>query len=246
MSTRAKKKLIPNPPPQFNDTKSGDKKLRKFLLRYVDDERDKILEGIENRKKVSAMLRKQNAQRRRHHAAKGEYYVDEKTPPLPMIGLDYIEKAEKGYVEDYYDRLRQEKAIMIDDYENEVLKLIRLRTKYERDIDDFDPSKPRQKQKIVFAQFEIRKINQRLAEIEDLTGIVYDAINNDGPKGRRVWKNVKKTTRRVFNAVTEKLQEFGKGVKKFFKKYSDAVIAICSLATPLVVSALFGPKAVAA
>ena len=244
MSTRGgtNAPIKPNPMPQFNDTPTGRKKVARYLRKYIFDEYENICAGVENRKLAMKERRKKITQQRRKHAARGEYYIDEKTPPIPILGQEYIERMEAGCVEDFYERAVEEHKITIEDYENEVLKLIGLKTKFERDILQFDPSKPKQKQKIVFAQFEIRKINERLAEIEELTGIVNDAISNNGPKGKRIWNTIKEKIVDVTETVSRKASALGRGISKFFKKFKKPIVAICSVIAPCVVASLFGTR----
>lgn len=131
--------------------------------------------------------------------------------------------------EKFYNENREyceeQKRIIRKEVETEMIKLVARRELLTHKLDRLDPSKRRDNDKIINYRIAISAINERLDDLQDLTGInpeeVCPTVELTG------WQKFK-------NNVKETAHKVGKKIKKFFKKNMDAIVGIGSVVVPVI------------
>lgn len=157
--------------------------------------------------------------------------------PMPFI---YDEDAPDGplmVTEDWYTHLKKKKVAQVAKDRKaariELAELMRKRDKVLWKMGKLDPKKRKHKKKLEDLQFKLDDINIQIEGLEVLWKIEHKTV--EGSKLSRFVSSVKKTA-----------HSFCKGIKKFFKKNKESIIAGASFAITLVSSLFIHSKTAAA
>jgi len=211
---------------------------QEFLVQLEKERQKRILLG---KNATATKVQKVEDKFDFYYEERGQKYNDPNNY-LQLAFGDWKEKElERLHYQEEREKLYEEEMQALED---EIAHLAKRRAICRNIIYKADPDKPDEKERSVRAHFEIIKIDKRLDEIEDGTGLVTISMV-DGPKFPRKVRKIRKAIRHTYSDIKSSIREtwwtienkiyrMYRAVRKFCRKRYRRVRKFCKRNSELV------------
>jgi hypothetical protein len=124
-----------------------------------------------------------------------------------------------------------------EDYEYIIQGLLAKKAKLTRSISKLNPLNKTNQQKILSIEFHIKRIDDKLKEVLEESGIELEALP-EGSKVRMYLRYLKTKCIEIFSMVVNTLRRAWKNTKKFCQRNEHALLGILGVIVSGIVSAL--------
>lgn len=149
-----------------------------------------------------------------------------RTVPMPTIDSPNIRGPIQGPDEEYERawnlKKKKEKEDEYKLHQDRMIDLLNLRDKFVNKLNKLNPTKSNQRE-IAFINFNIEELNNKIKDLEEVSGIRLDALDQ-GSKVAKFWNRLKKTVKKTVKKVT-----------RFLKKHKETIIPCLVIAIPTLI-----------